>query len=175
MIRTAFHPPVLFPDHLCIFTSCPPFCLATPITLVFFQFTFSSDLLSTSLITPIDYSAESAINTMSSAKRCTSTSPVDSLTPLRIPLGNNDRHMSDSESQGNPQEDFGLVQDKEEEDGFMDPKCVSHGPLIPAECNDPHLALQLFTSNFETRWANRGRRSCLTCKLDERAILLRTT
>lgn len=38
-----------------------------------------------------------------------------------------------------------------EEDRFIDPKCVTHGPLIPLECNDPHLALQLFASNFEAR------------------------
>lgn len=74
--------------------------------------------------------------------------------------------MSDSESQGSdqyysPQEEFGLVPDEEEEeeeevveieeDRFIDPKCVTHGPLIPLECNDPHLALQLFASNFEAR------------------------
>lgn len=38
-----------------------------------------------------------------------------------------------------------------EESGFTDPKYVVHGPLIPVECKDPQLALQVFTSNFEAR------------------------
>ena len=74
--------------------------------------------------------------------------------------------MSDSESQGSdqyfsPAEEFGLLHEEEEEEeeeeveieesGFVDPKCVKHGPLIPAECKDPHLALQMFASNFEAR------------------------
>ena len=76
--------------------------------------------------------------------------------------------MSDSESQSSdqyfsPAEEFGPLNEDEEgeeeeeeeveieESGFIDPKCVSHGPLIPVECNDAHLALQMFTSNFEAR------------------------
>ena len=68
-----------------ILTSQRPSCLGTLITLILFQFTFSSYLLSTSLITLrllSSLSLESANNTMSSANRTTSSSPVDSFTPL---------------------------------------------------------------------------------------------
>ena len=66
-------------------TSQCPFCLSTLITHSFFQFTFCSHLLSTSLIALrllSSLSLESASYTMLPASRRTSCSPVDCFTSL---------------------------------------------------------------------------------------------
>ena len=49
-----------------------------------------------------------------------------------------------------PEEDF-EHHDLEEESDVSLPPAVQHGSLIPDNCSDPRIALQLFADNFEQR------------------------
>lgn len=50
-----------------------------------------------------------------------------------------------------PVEEFEHEIEEESGDNSL-PTAVKHGALIPEECTDPQIALQLFTSNFEQRY-----------------------